>query len=217
MASFTELLDLASERLGGAVHLRQRRLLRREGEPAQAEGGGVHRARVHRPRQMDGRLGVAPQARARTRLLPRAPRRCRGSSAASWSTPRSSAATTPSHCSIEACVRARRRLAGGAALARDEVGGDPARIAARRGLEEPLRGRPRPHRFTHLRFNIFPDGGVARLRVHGDVVPDIRRLGGKGVAHEIDLAAAENGGARALVQRHVLRRPPQPHHARPRA
>ncbi len=34
---------------------------------------------------------------------------------------------------------------------------------------------------------------MARLRVHGDVVPDIRRLGSKGTAHEIDLAAAENG------------------------
>lgn len=47
-------------------------------------------------------------------------------------------------------------------------------------------------RFTHLRFKIFPDGGVARLRVYGEVVPDwsrLRRIGG-----EIDLAAVENGG-----------------------
>ncbi len=46
-------------------------------------------------------------------------------------------------------------------------------------------------RFTHLRFKIFPDGGVARLRVYGEVVPDwdrLRRVGG-----EIDLAAVENG------------------------
>ena len=28
-----------------------------------------------------------------------------------------------------------------------------------------------PHRYTHLRFHIYPDGGVARLRVHGEVVP----------------------------------------------
>jgi allantoicase len=27
-------------------------------------------------------------------------------------------------------------------------------------------------RFTHVRLTIYPDGGVARLRVHGDVVPD---------------------------------------------
>ncbi|HEX2059221.1 MAG TPA: allantoicase, partial [Thermoanaerobaculia bacterium] len=45
---------------------------------------------------------------------------------------------------------------------------------------------------THLRFNIFPDGGVARLRVHGRVVPEWRITGG--LANEIDLAAVENGG-----------------------
>jgi allantoicase len=49
-----------------------------------------------------------------------------------------------------------------------------------------------PHRFTHLRFNIFPDGGVARLRVHGEVVPSFRRLGRGGA--ELDVAAVENGG-----------------------
>jgi allantoicase len=49
-----------------------------------------------------------------------------------------------------------------------------------------------PERFTHLRFKIYPDGGVARLRVYGEVAPDwerIRRRGG-----EIDLAAVEHGG-----------------------
>ncbi len=48
------------------------------------------------------------------------------------------------------------------------------------------------NRFTHLRFKIYPDGGVARLRVYGEVVPDwdkLKRRGG-----EIDLAAIENGG-----------------------
>jgi len=44
---------------------------------------------------------------------------------------------------------------------------------------------------THLRLNIFPDGGVARLRVYGEVVPDWRLVGGLG--NEIDLAAVENG------------------------
>lgn len=47
-------------------------------------------------------------------------------------------------------------------------------------------------RFTHLRFKIYPDGGVARLRVYGEVVPDwnqLKRSGG-----EIDLAGVENGG-----------------------
>jgi allantoicase len=47
-------------------------------------------------------------------------------------------------------------------------------------------------RFTHLRLKIYPDGGVARLRVYGEVVPNwdrFKRLGG-----EVDLAAVENGG-----------------------
>jgi allantoicase len=46
-------------------------------------------------------------------------------------------------------------------------------------------------RITHLRFRIFPDGGVARLRVYGEVAPDWDRL--KRAGGHIDLAAAENG------------------------
>src|SRR5277367_673315 len=46
------------------------------------------------------------------------------------------------------------------------------------------------NRFTHLRFKIYPDGGVARLRIHGEGIPDT-----KGVSRaEIDLIAVENGG-----------------------
>jgi len=45
-------------------------------------------------------------------------------------------------------------------------------------------------RFTHVRLNIWPDGGVARLRVHGEVLPDPRELDGL----TFDLAAQEYGG-----------------------
>ena len=45
-------------------------------------------------------------------------------------------------------------------------------------------------RFTHLRLKIYPDGGVARLRIQGEVVPDPKRL----ARREIDLVAIENGG-----------------------
>lgn len=45
-------------------------------------------------------------------------------------------------------------------------------------------------RFTHVRFKIYPDGGVARLRLYGEVVPSA-----PGTAkRELDLAAVENGG-----------------------
>jgi allantoicase len=44
-------------------------------------------------------------------------------------------------------------------------------------------------RWTHVRLSIYPDGGVARLRVLGEPMPDPRFLRGT-----VDLAAMENGG-----------------------
>jgi allantoicase len=44
-------------------------------------------------------------------------------------------------------------------------------------------------RWTHVRLTIYPDGGVARLRVLGDVVPDPRILTGT-----VDLAGLVQGG-----------------------
>ncbi len=47
-------------------------------------------------------------------------------------------------------------------------------------------------RWTHLKLSIFPDGGVARLRVHGKVVPERGTM--KKVNGLLDLIALENGG-----------------------
>jgi len=47
------------------------------------------------------------------------------------------------------------------------------------------------NRWTHIRLSIYPDGGVARFRVHGVVIPDPRWVLARGV---IDLAGIENGG-----------------------
>jgi allantoicase len=50
----------------------------------------------------------------------------------------------------------------------------------------------REARATHVRLNIYPDGGVARMRVLGVVTPDwdaLRRAHG-----DVDLAAIEHGG-----------------------
>jgi allantoicase len=44
---------------------------------------------------------------------------------------------------------------------------------------------------THVRLRIFPDGGVARMRVHGEALPDPTMLDALGC---VDLAALENGG-----------------------
>jgi allantoicase len=43
--------------------------------------------------------------------------------------------------------------------------------------------------WTHVRLNIYPDGGIARLRLFGNVRPDFGSL-----ASNIDLLALENGG-----------------------
>ncbi len=93
----------------------------------------------------------------------------------------------PQSCSVEACY----------------VGGyPPASSLEAVGWTEivprsPLKGdtphvfEVAPHsRFSHVRLRIFPDGGVARLRVHGAVVPDPALLEGL----TFDLAALENGG-----------------------
>lgn len=46
-------------------------------------------------------------------------------------------------------------------------------------------------RFTHLRLSMQPDGGIARLRVHGEPLPEPDWLAALGT---FDVAALENGG-----------------------
>ena len=95
----------------------------------------------------------------------------------------------PDRCSLDGC-------AADDALAADDLA--DAEWFPLLG-ETPLTGDTRnafsieaSQRVTHLRLNIFPDGGVARLRVHGEPLPDLRRrvdAGGR-----LDLAAVVNGG-----------------------
>ena len=96
----------------------------------------------------------------------------------------------PPHCSLEACAAAED--ADAESLQSPET--KWVEVLPKSDLQGDSENRFRidcPERVTHLRFNIFPDGGVARLRVFGDVVPDWKRLA---AAKEIDLAAIEHGG-----------------------
>jgi len=98
----------------------------------------------------------------------------------------------PARCSIEACVlegtkREGRLLTNGAMgwaelLPQSALKGDSQNLFAVTNLQP----------FTHLRLKVYPDGGVARFRVFGEVVPDHRRLFTR--RGEIDLAAIESGG-----------------------
>lgn len=48
-----------------------------------------------------------------------------------------------------------------------------------------------PQRWTHLRLHIYPDGGVARLKVHGIVQPDWENVPQEEI---LDFLAVQNGG-----------------------
>ncbi|KAJ3378472.1 hypothetical protein HDU84_007546, partial [Entophlyctis sp. JEL0112] len=51
-------------------------------------------------------------------------------------------------------------------------------------------------RWTHLRINYYPDGGVARLRAYGTVVKDWSKTSPSTV---VDLVALENGAVPVAV------------------
>ncbi|HWJ56071.1 MAG TPA: hypothetical protein VNR90_07620, partial [Vicinamibacterales bacterium] len=97
----------------------------------------------------------------------------------------------PSHCWIEACGLPSGADATSPAvvwqplLQRTELTGNTANVFALPVLHEP------PRRFTHVRLNIFPDGGVARLRVFGEALPDWTRI--LGDDDDLDLAAIAHG------------------------
>jgi allantoicase len=99
----------------------------------------------------------------------------------------------PSHCSIDAIDKTRavtRRFAGlegepwRTILGKVPLAGDSHNYFAIDDTET----RP----WSHVRLNIFPDGGVARLRVFGDAVVDWARLSAAG--RPLDLADLRHGG-----------------------
>ena len=187
---FTELIDLASEKLGGAVlyanddFFAPKENLLKPTAPVWREG-----AYTERGKWMDG----WESRRRRTpgfdwcviRLgLPGRPRGVvvdtsyfRGN--------------YPEQCSLEACAVEGRPTV-------EQLIDDATEWAEILPASQ-LRGDsqnpfPVEHgaRATHLRFRIYPDGGVARLRVYGEVLPDWARIAARG--GEVDLAAVEHGG-----------------------
>jgi allantoicase len=187
---FTNLVDLASERLGGAVlyanddFFAPKENLLKACAPVFVEGKYTERGKwmdgwESRRRRTPGfdwcliRLGLPGRVRGvvvDTSFF-------RGN--------------YPESCSLEACASEGNPTAGDLT---DEAT-EWAEILPQARLQgdslNPF-AVPSAERFTHLRFKIYPDGGVARLRVYGDVLPDwerIKRAGGL-----VDLAAVENGG-----------------------
>ena len=188
-AAFTDLIDLAAERLGGAVLLAndeffapKESLLRaapavwKEGEYTDRgkwmDGWETRRRRTPGHDWCIVRLGLPGVVRGivvDTAFF-------RGNFPEQCSLEGASVAGVPDPESLASDGAAWREL-----LPRSPLAGDSKNAFVLSSDE----------RFTHLRFHIYPDGGVARLRVHGDARPDPARLARGQV---LDLAAMENGG-----------------------
>lgn len=188
MASFTDLIDLASERLGGAVvaandeFFAPKEALLKPGAPEWRAD-----AFTERGKWMDGWETRRRRSPGHDWAIVRlgAPGVVRGVVIdTTWFT-----GNYPERASIDAAS------VEGAPSAEWLAGTEPKweTLLGETKLDgnstnafETDNGR----RYTHLRLNIFPDGGVARLRVHGVVIPseDLFASG------NVDLAAMENGG-----------------------
>lgn len=194
---FTELIDLASENLGGAVlyandeFFAPKENLLKPGAPIFIEGkytdlgkwmDGWETRRRRSPRLEEnfdwciirlGLAGIIHGVVVDTSFF-------RGN--------------FPSHCSIEVCtIDGQPRLEQLMSAEWTEIL-PPSELQGDSPNRFTINGA---RRVTHLRLKIYPDGGVARLRVFGDALPDWDSL--KRRASEIDLAAAENGGTVPLA------------------
>ena len=190
VTSFTELIDLASERLGGAAmaandeFFAPKKNLLKFGRPEWREGEYTQRGKW-----MDGWETRRRREPGHDWCLIRLglPGIVRGVCVDTTHFK----GNFPEACSIEVCNAqgqpGAQQLVKGIApwtevLPKSSLTGDGENLF------------PIEHdgRVSHLRLHIYPDGGVARLRVYGQAVPDwdaLTRAGG-----DVDLAAAENGG-----------------------
>src|SRR5690242_7197893 len=189
MANFTDLVDLAAERTGGAVLLANdeffapKEALLRAAPAVWREGEYTERGKwmdgwETRRRRDDGdhdwcivRLG----ARGVVRGVDVDTSFFKGN--------------YPESCAIDACdvaglpaPDALDRATWHEIMPRRTLTGDSHNLVA-------IDGAPAA---TYLRLRIFPDGGVARLRVYGEVAADWAALRRQG---DVDLAAAIHGGA----------------------
>ena len=189
---FTDLVDLASEKLGGAVLFANDEFFASKDNLLKAAAAVWKEGKyTDRGKWMDG---WETMRRRSPRLDEEfdwcvvrlgAPGRIRGVTVDTAFF----RGNFPSHCSIDACSTdsVDENTNWTEILPKSALQGDSQNNFAINAAE----------RATHVRLKIFPDGGVARLRVHGDVLPDWDAI--KKRDSEIDLAAVENGGTVPLA------------------
>ena len=189
-AAFVDLVDLAAERLGGAAvaandeFFAPKENLVRAAQPVWREGEYTERGKWMDGWETRRRRDLGPESHdwCIVRLGARGLVRGVDVNTAFFT------GNYPETCAIDACD-----LPGLPSL--DALAQAPwrpllARTALKGGAHNLFAidtGAP----VTHLRLRIYPDGGVARLRVHGDVLADWDRLRRQG---DVDLGAVEQGG-----------------------
>ena len=187
-AMLAGLIDLASGTVRRRCTGRERRVLRAQGGSAESRRSRFHSGQVYGSRQMDGRLGVNPQAHAGPRLV----------RYTAWDPGviRTVDVDTsffvgnfPSHCSLDLAnvILSPREADWKPAIGKVRLEGGDHNLFDLDNNASPA---------THVRLNIFPDGGVARLRVYGDATPDFAELAASG--EPLDVASVLSGG-RALA------------------
>ncbi len=192
MNDFTQLADLAAERLGGKVFAANdeffapKENLLKESKPVFIEGKYTSRGKwmdgwETRRRRTPGydwcvlRLGLPGVIRGVVVDT-------------SFFT-----GNYPEHFSLEACDLGSAPYRTESKLL-DDSGARWLQVLPQTPLEGDSRNLfsiANDNRFTHVRLKIYPDGGVARLRLHGEAVPDAKRT----TRGEINLVAVENGGS----------------------
>ena len=189
-AAFIELVDLASERLGAAVvaandeFFAPKENLIKAAAPVWRDGEYTERGKWMDGWETRRRRDLEPGDHDWCLVRLGAPGRVHGVDVDTANFK----GNYPESCAIDACglaglptADALLRAEWREILPRTALKGDTHNLIA-------IDGSPSA---THLRLRIFPDGGVARLRVHGNVVADWNRLRLQG---DVDLAAVEHGG-----------------------
>ena len=188
--AFVELMDLASERLGAASvaandeFFAPKENLIKAAAPVWREGEYTERGKWMDGWETRRRRDLGPDAHdwCLVRLGARGIVRGVDVHTAFFT------GNYPESCAIDACdlagiptVEALMQASWRGLLPRSPLEGDAHNLLA-------IDNAPPA---THLRLRIYPDGGVARLRVHGHVIADWERLRRRG---DVDLGAIEHGG-----------------------
>jgi allantoicase len=190
---FTDLIDLAAERVGGvALHATDEFFAEKENLLKPGRGVFIADKYTERGKWMDGWESRRKRGPGHDWCIVRLglPGRIRGVDVDT----NHFLGNYPEAASVEACV-----APAGATIAELEgaTWTEIVPMARLEGGAQNLFAVGTETRFTHVRLRIFPDGGVARFRVHGEVLPDWDAL----VASDgpLDLAAVQHGGVAVLA------------------